>query len=88
MGSASSHPRQSDRLGSARKRLASALPAGRSLPRTVMTRAKLSQVIGRNRTYLSDFPSGRKSSLGAADIPLIEDALQMPRGWLLFGEHA
>lgn len=53
-----------------------------------MTRAKLSQVIGRNRTYLSDFLSGRKSSLGAADIPLIEDALQMPRGWLLFGEHA
>lgn len=45
-----------------------------------MTATELSRAIGRGKDYIRDFLTGRKESLGAADIAAIEVALGMPPG--------
>lgn len=48
-----------------------------------MTRAKLSQELGRNRTYIGDFINARKDSLGVSEVTQIESILRLPPGGLL-----
>lgn len=68
----------------ARKTLLDLLPQkGRSAPRDAMTRAKLSKELGKGKDYVTDFIEGRKDSLGASEVAIIERTLKMPPGSLL-----
>lgn len=74
-----------DQVEHARKVLRDLLPEnGREAKRDEMTVAKLAKEIGKkDKNYISDFLTGRKNSLGAAEIILIEKALKIPAGTLL-----
>jgi hypothetical protein len=73
-----------DQINHARAVLAEMLPEnGRSAPRSQMTRRKLSLAIGHDKDYIRDFIEGRKESLGAAEMVLIEAKLGLPTGYLL-----